>query len=173
RRRPAACPAVCPSDVLFFPRILDTCRNDKKRHYHIQQSAKIPQDQHHTSCSSFAGSKFNDPCRDLLAERPVVLDKEHCGLKGEQQILELHPGEDIDKVQRLIPEKEVCRLAQRFCQEHLFLLSLAVVLDPFFKLCAFQPEFPQDSEEQRFADAASDSKLREGAAQVRGVLGDI
>ena len=102
-----------------------------------------------------------------------MLDKEHGGLKGEQQILELHPGEDIDKVQRLIPEKEVRRLAQRFCQEHLFLLSLAVVLDPLFKLCAFHPEFPQDSEEQRLADAVSDSKLREGAAQVRGVLGDV
>ena len=77
-------------------------------------------DQHHTSCSSFAGSKFNDPCRDLLAERPVVLDKEHCGLKGEQQILELHPGEDIDKVQRLIPEKEVSSSHKDFARSTFF-----------------------------------------------------
>ena len=108
----------------------------RKRHYHIQQSAKIPQDQHHTSCSSFAGSKVQRSLsRSLLAERPVVLDKEHCGLKGEQQILELHPGEDIDKVQRLIPEKEVSRLAQRFCQEYFFSSAPSlVVLDPLFKL---------------------------------------
>lgn len=88
-----------------------------------------------------------------------MLDKEHCGLKGEQQILELHPGEDIDKVQRLIPEKEVCRLAQRFCQEYFFLLPFAVVLDPLFKLRTLQSEFPQDSEEQRLADAVFDSKF--------------
>ena len=44
---------------------------------------------------------------DLVAEAGVVLHEQQGRPTGQQQILHLHPGDDVDKVQRLIPRTGV------------------------------------------------------------------
>ena len=48
-------------------------------------------------------------CCDLPAKCLIVLHKQG-GLRFEQELLDLHPGKHIDKVQRLIPQIKVRRL---------------------------------------------------------------
>ena len=57
-------------------------------------------------------SHLNDLCSNLLPECPVVLHEEHGRTEVQDQFLQLDPGEDINEIQRLIPEKDMCRLAQ-------------------------------------------------------------
>ena len=95
--------------------------------------------------NSSTGLQTDRSCCNLLSEGSVVLHKKHGRAAGEEQILELDSGEDIDIVQRLIPDKEMCRFTERFCQKHLFLLPLAVSFDPCLKLRAFQSKLGQYS----------------------------
>lgn len=45
----------------------------------------------------------------------------------EQQLFDLHAGKDIDVVERLVPDIQMCRLAQAFGQQHLLFLAGAVI----------------------------------------------
>ena len=51
-----------------------------------------------------------------------MLHEKHGGTAGPQELLKLHPGEDINIVQRLVPHIEVCALAQACGQQELLLL---------------------------------------------------
>ena len=85
----------------------------------------------------------------LLPESTVVFYKEHGRAAGEEQILELHAGKDIDIIQRLIPYKEMGGFAEGFCQKYFFLLTLAVSFNLLLKLRAFQPELCQHGAKER------------------------
>ena len=49
-----------------------------------------------------------------------MLHEKHGGTADPQELLKLHPGEDINIVQRLVPHIQVGALAQAAGKKHLF-----------------------------------------------------
>ena len=72
------------------------------------------------------GLYFHYRCCDFITKGTVMLHKEHGGLIGAQQLLDLHTGEHVDIIQRLVPDTEVGRAAEGRRQQHFFLLPGAV-----------------------------------------------
>ena len=58
-------------------------------------------------------------CRHILAEGLVVFHKQDRRLELNQQFFDLHPGDHVDIVHRLIPDVQVGRFADGFCQQYL------------------------------------------------------
>ena len=65
---------------------------------------------------------------NFVPERFVMLYKDHRGRKGSEQPLDLHPGVDVDIIERLVPYIQMCLLAETLCQQHFFLLPGGKVL---------------------------------------------
>ncbi len=70
----------------------------------------------------------------LVAEGPVVFHEEHRRPVLQQQLRDLDTGDHVDVVQRLVPDIEVRLLAEAPCQQHLLLLTSAVVGHVLFEL---------------------------------------
>lgn len=62
----------------------------------------------------------------MLAELSVMLDKQDRWCIGQQQLLNLHPGDDVDIIERFIPDEQMGLLTQTASDQHLFLLPAAV-----------------------------------------------
>ena len=56
-----------------------------------------------------------------------MLHEKHGGTADPQELLKLHPGEDINIVQRLVPHIQVGALAQAAGKKHLLFLPGAVI----------------------------------------------
>ena len=117
--------------------------------------------------------QFDDLCCDFFAERPVMFYEEHGRLTGKQQIFELDSGKDINVVQRLIPHKEVRRLAEGARQQYFFLLPFAVCFNPLFELRALQSQFVEYGEKERCVYAAAQCIFGQCSMKMRGVLRDV
>ena len=63
-----------------------------------------------------------------------MLHEKHGGTAGPQELLKLHPGEDINIVQRLVPHIQVGALAQAAGKKHLLFLPGAIIGQILFKL---------------------------------------
>ena len=99
-----------------------------------------------------------------------MLHEKHGGAGGKEQFFQLDAGKNIDKVQRLVPEEQVCRLTQRDRQQYFLFLSFAVLLDPFFKLDSFQPQFSEHSPEKSVIKSLLFGEARECPVQPGSVL---
>ena len=71
---------------------------------------------------------------DAFKEHRVVLDQQHGGLVLGQQPFQLHAGEHVDVIQRLVPDVDMGRDAQAAGQQQLFLLQLYELLRNAFLL---------------------------------------
>ena len=85
---------------------------------------------------------------DGPAEGGVVLDKEHGGGRGADQLLDLHPGVDVDEVERLVPDIEVGFFAEAFGQQDLLFLAAGKAAHVLFKLNAGKIHLAQDGLEE-------------------------
>ena len=98
-------------------------------------------------------SQCDDFCCDVFHKTPVVLDENHGRRALPEQRFQLHAGDHIDEVERLIPDKQMRLFAQAFCDQNLFLLALGKILDALVKLRALEFELAQNRFEQAFVDA--------------------
>lgn len=85
----------------------------------------------------------------MLHKAFVMLYQDHGRLKFQDQLLDLHSGKNVNKVQRFIPDIKMGLLTQTSCKQYLFLLASAVVLNSFFKLCSGKIQFSQKRQKQR------------------------
>ncbi|MNC35200.1 hypothetical protein D3C75_836740 [compost metagenome] len=76
--------------------------------------------------SKLTGSKFNGLRSDIVAELAVMLHKKYGRRIFQQQLFDLHPRNDIDEIQRLIPNVKVNLFAQAFGNQHFLFLAAAV-----------------------------------------------
>ncbi len=74
------------------------------------------------SASRFCSAEDCLPGRDMLAKRAVVLHKQDCGLVLEQQFFDLHAGDYVDEIHRLIPQIQMGLFAKAAGDQDLFLL---------------------------------------------------
>ena len=102
-----------------------------------------------------------------------MLHKEEGGPVLQQQLLNLHPGEQVDIVQRLIPDIQVGALAQAGRDQHLFLLSGAVLPHIPLKERPGKAQLPQDGQKSGHLDPLLLRPGHGAAPQVVRLLGDI
>ena len=50
------------------------------------------------------------PCGNAFAEADVVLDEQHGRLTAQEQFLDLHAGKNVNLIQRLVPDVQMCGL---------------------------------------------------------------
>ena len=91
---------------------------------------------------------------DVLTEHPVVLHEQQGRPECLQQLLDLDAGENVDVVQRLVPDVQMGGLAQAAGQQHLFLLSLAVLLHRQVELLPLKSQVAQDGQAAALVNAA-------------------
>ena len=91
-------------------------------HVHKFLSREFRKGYHKDSCLS--SLKFDHFCGKLFHEPYVMFHHEHRGMYSFQQFFDLHAGEDIDVVQRFVPDVQVRRCQQAGGQQDLFLLAL-------------------------------------------------
>ena len=87
-----------------------------------------------------------------------------------QQLLDLDAGENVDVVQRLVPDVQMGGLAQASGQQYLFLLSGGVVAHILLELHPLEAQLPQDRKEQALIETVPGGVVPQPAPQTGGVL---
>lgn len=72
--------------------------------------------------------------RNPLAKLAVMLHKQDRRLIAQQQVFDLHARDDVNEIQRFVPNQQMRFFAEAFGDEHLLLLSPAVIRHIFLKL---------------------------------------
>ena len=88
----------------------------------------------------------------------------------QQQLLDLAPGENVDVVQRLVPEVELGRLAEAPGQEDLLPLPHAEALHGLLELAPGEVQLPQEGQEQGPVQTVSLRVVRQGSGKAPRVL---
>ena len=78
--------------------------------------------------------------------------EDHGWLMSNYQFFDLDPGDNIDEIQRFVPDVQVCFLAEAASYKDLFLLSFAVIGYILVELFGFEVQFVQYCFEKRFVD---------------------
>ena len=99
-----------------------------------------------------------------------MLHQKHGGTEFQDQLLDLHPGEHIDIIQRFIPDIEVGRRDEAACDQHLFLLAFGEVLHSLSELFPSEIQFSEDRKQQVFPKAFRLTVIPEGSVQMGGIL---
>lgn len=130
-------------------------------------------------CEHFNHPPLNSPLQlyhligDIPAELAVMLHEQDGRGVGEQQFFDLHAGDDVDEVERFVPDMQVDGLAEALRDQDLLLLAAAEGGNILLELQAREVELAQDRFEQALVDAAALGVIRQAALQVRGILGDV
>ena len=99
-----------------------------------------------------------------------MFDKDDGGMKFQQQLFELHAREDVDIVERFVPEVEVSRRAETCRQKHFLFLPGAVGGQILFKLSAGKIQLAQNGVKKRAVDLALRGVVGQSAQELRGIL---
>ena len=110
---------------------------------------------------------------DSLLEGPIVLHKKQGGPTAYQQRFDLHPGVEVDEVQRFVPDIQVCLLTEAGGQKYLLFLPAGVVSQLLFELDPGKAHLAQNGLEQGFLNVLRLGEGGKGAPEVIGVLGDV
>ncbi|MNJ75514.1 hypothetical protein D3C77_726220 [compost metagenome] len=84
----------------------------------------------------------------------------------QQQLFDLHPGNDVDKIERFVPNMQMSAFAEAFRDQNLLLLTAAKRSDVLFELQARKIEFSQNCFEQAFVKLAGSGEFRQIAPQL-------
>ena len=90
--------------------------------------------------------------RDPFDKPRVVLGKKNGRSKGAQQLLDLLAGENVEVVERLVPDQQVGGPGKGGGQQQLAFLSLRAVRRVEFKDLSCKPELSQNREKERRVD---------------------
>ena len=85
----------------------------------------IPRSLHSRVCPHSVSLQLHNLRRHILAEGLIMLHKQDRGLVLLQHRLDLHSGDDVDVVHRLVPDVQVHGFADGTGEENLFLLACA------------------------------------------------
>ena len=102
-----------------------------------------------------------------------MLHENDRGFVFQQQRLDLHPGDHIDIVHGLVPDVQMHGLADRSCQQHLFLLPGAETGHILFHLGFWHIQLCQHGKEQAFVDSRIPGEVRQLSPQAGCILIDI
>ena len=100
-----------------------------------------------------------------------MLHEKHGGTADPQELLKLHPGEDINIVQRLVPHIQVGALAQAAGKKHLLFLPGAIIGQILFKLYPREVQLAENGLELCLVQFIAPRELAQAAPQEGGVLG--
>ena len=102
-----------------------------------------------------------------------MLHKKQCGLFPHNQLLQLHPGIEINVVQRLIPHVQMGTPAQTDRQQQLLFLPVTVTGHIHRKKLPWKIQLPQHAQQQRNLYSLCSGPLHKIPLQKSGVLGHI
>lgn len=108
-----------------------------------------------------------------VAEGAVVLDEEHGGLVGFNQVLDLQAAGEVDVVEGFVPDVEMGLFAEAFGEEDFLLLAFRKGGHVAREMVAGKAHFAQEGEEEGAVDLRSFCKIKHAATESVGALGHI
>ena len=102
-----------------------------------------------------------------------MINSQHGRAAAQQELLNLHPGENVNIIQRLIPDIQMSRRQESCRDQDFLLLPFRIFFHVFAELVSVHIKFPKDCAEQTFIQVFFPAELKNTPFQERRILAHI